>query len=107
MKPNLGFIVMALVWSLPLASYAIWYVRRAERRARHRLQMAVDQVNRDTTSSTVGHVSSPVPDSRSQASRGTRTRSVRQFRSRSPGASRLARLVTSGAQTLQALVPIR
>jgi hypothetical protein len=107
MKPHLGFIVMALVWSVPLASYAIWYVRRAERQARRRIQIAVDQVNRDTPSLTVGHVSPLVPDSRSHVQRDTRTRDIRQFRSRSPGASRLARLVTRGAQTLQALVPIR
>ena len=97
MKPHLGFIVMALVWSVPLASYAISYVRRAERQARRRIQIAVDQVNRDTPSYAVGHVSPLVPDGRA----------IRQFRSRSPGASRLVRLVTRGAQTLQALVPIR
>src|SRR2546426_4892907 len=107
MKPHLGFIVLALVWSVPLASYAIWYVRRAERQARRRIQIAVDQVNRDTPSFTVGHVSPLVPDSRSHVQRDTHTRVIGQFRSRSPGASRLARLVTRGAQTLQALVPIR
>jgi hypothetical protein len=107
MKPHLGFIVMALVWSVPLASYAIWYVRRAERQARRRIQIAVDQVNRDTPSFTVGHVSPLVPDSPSHVQWDTRTRVIRQFRSRSPGARRLARLVTRGAQTLQALVPIR
>ena len=107
MKPHLGFIVMALVLSVPLAWYAIWYVRRTERQARRRLQIAVDQINRDTPSSTVGHVSPLVPDSRSHVQRDTRARGIRQFRSHSPGASRLARLVTRGAQTLQALVPIR
>jgi hypothetical protein len=107
MKPHLGFIVMALVWSVPLASFAIWYVRRADGQARRRLQIAVDQINGDTSSSTVGHVSPLAPDSRSHIQRDTRTRGIRQFRSRSPGASRLARLVTRGAQTLQALVPIR
>ena len=107
MKPHLGFIVMALVWSVPLASYAIWYVRRSDRQARRRLQMAVDQINRDTCSSTVGHISPLVPDSRSHVQRDTRARNIRQFRSRSPGASRLAYLVGRGAQTLQALVPIR
>jgi len=61
MKPSLSFIVMALVWSVPLASYAIWYVRRSDRQARRRLQMAVDQINRDTRSSTVGHISPLVP----------------------------------------------
>ena len=60
MKPHLGFIVMALVWSVPLASYAIWYVRSAERRARRRLQIAFDQINRDTRSSTVAHISREV-----------------------------------------------
>jgi len=98
---------MALVWSVPLASYAIWYVRRSDRQARRRLQMAVDQINRDTRSSTVGHISPLVPDSRSHVQRDTRARNIRQFRSRSPGASRLAYLVGRGAQTLQALVPIR
>ncbi len=57
MKPHLGFIVMALVWSVPLAWYAIWYVRRTERQARRRLQIAVDQINTDTRRSTVAHVS--------------------------------------------------
>jgi hypothetical protein len=107
MKPYLGFIVMAVVWSVPLASYAIWHVRRAERQARRRIQIAVDQVNRDTPSFAVGPVSPLVLDSRSHVQRDTRTRVIREFRSRSPGASRLARLVTRGAQTLQALVPIR
>jgi len=107
MKPHLGFIVMALVWSVPLASFAIWYVRRADGQARRRLQIAVDQINRDTPASTVGHVSPLVPDSRSHVQGDTRARGIRQFRSRSPVASRLARLVTRGAQTLQALVPIR
>jgi hypothetical protein len=60
MKPHLGFIVMALVWSVPLASYAIWYVRGAERQARRRLRIAFDQINRDTRSSTVTHVSREV-----------------------------------------------
>jgi hypothetical protein len=107
MEPYLGFIVMALVWSVPLASYAIWYVWRTDRQARHRLQIAFDQINSDIPSSTVGHVSPLVPDSRSGVQRDTRARSIRQFRSRSPGASRLARLVARGAQTLQTLVPIR
>ena len=107
MKPHLGFIVMALVWSVPLASYAIWYVRRAERQARRRIQIAVDQVNRDTSSCAVGHVSPLVPDSRSHLQRDTRTRGIRQFRSGSPGANRLAHLVTRGVQALQTLVPIR
>jgi hypothetical protein len=107
MKPHLGFIVMAVVWSIPLTSYAIWYVRRAERQARRRLQIAVDQVDGDTLSSTVGFVGPLVPDSRNHVSRATRARGLRQFRSRSPGGSRFARLVTRGAQTLQALVPIR
>lgn len=107
MKPSLSFIVMALVWSVPLASYAIWYVRRSDRQARRRLQMAVDQINRDTCSSTVGHISPLVPDSRSDVQRDPRARSIRRFRSRSPGASRLAHLVMRGAQTLQTLVPIR
>ena len=107
MKPDLGFIVLALVWSVPLASFAIWYVRRVDGQARRRLQIAVDQVDGDTLSSTVGFVGPLVPDSRNHVSRATRARGLRQFRSRSPGASRLARLVTSGAQTLQALVPIR
>jgi len=107
MKPHLGFIVMALVWSVPLASYAIWYVRRTDRQARHRLQIAFDQINRDTPFSTVGRVSALVPDSRSHVQRDTRARGIRQFRSRSRGASRLARLMRRGAQTLQSLVPIR
>jgi len=107
MKPYLGFIVMALVWSVPLASYTIWYVRRTDRQARRRLQIAFDQINRDTRSSTVGDISALVPDSRSHVQRDTRARNIRQFRSRSPGASRLAFLVGRGAQTLQALVPIR
>ena len=107
MKPHLGFIVMALVWSVPLASFAIWYVRRVDGQARRRLRIAVDQINRDNPSSTVGHVSPLVPDSRSHVQRDPRARGIRQFRSRSPGASRLARLVTRGAQTLQALVPVR
>jgi hypothetical protein len=107
MKPHLGFIVMALVWSVPLASYAIWYVRRSERQARRRLQLAFDRINRDTPSSTVGHISPLVPDSRSRVQRDTPARSIRQFRSRSLAASRLAHLVTRGAQTLQTLVPIR
>ena len=107
MKPHLGFIDMAVVWSIPLTSYAIWYVRRAERQARCRLQIAVDQVNGETLSSTVGFVGPLVPVSRSHVSRETRGRGFRQFRSRSAGASRFARLVTRGAQTLQALVPIR
>ena len=106
MKPSLGFIVMALVWSVPLASFAIWYVRRAGGQARRRLQVAVAQINRDTPASTAGHVSSLVPESRSHVQH-TRARGIRQFRSRSPGARALARLVTRGAQTLQALVPIR
>jgi hypothetical protein len=107
MEPHLGFIVMAVVWSVPLASYAIWYVGRTDRQARRRLQIAVDQINRDTPSSTVGHVGPLVPDSRSHVQRDTRARGIRQVRSRSRGASRLARLVTRGAQTLQSLVPIR
>ena len=107
MKPHLGFIVMAVVWSVPLTWYAIWYVRRAERQARRRLQIAVDQVNVETLSSTVGFVGPLVPDSRRHVSRQTRARGFRQFRSRSAGASRVARLVTKGAQTLQTLVPIR
>ena len=74
MKPYLGFIVMALVWSLPLASFTMWYVRRTNAQARRRLQIAVDQINRDTRSSTVGDIS--------------------------PGTSRLAHLVTRGAQTI-------
>ena len=106
MKPPLGFIVMALVWSVPLALFAIWYVRHADGQARRRLQIAVDQINSDTPS-TVGHISPLVPDSRSYVLRHTRAPGIGQFRSRSPGASRLARLVTRGAQTLQALVPIR
>ena len=107
MKPHLGFIVMALVWSVPLTSFAIWYVRRTDRQARHRLQIAFDQISGDIPSSTVGHISPLVPNSRSGVQRDTRARSIRQFRSRSPGASRLAHLVTKGAQTLQTLVPIR
>ncbi len=107
MEPHLGFIVMALVWSVPLASYAIWYVRRTDRQAGRRLQIAVDQINRDRSSSTGGHISPLVPESRSRIPGDTRAHSIRQFRSRSPGASRLAHLVTRGAQTLQALVPIR
>ena len=98
MQPHLAFIVMAVVWSVPLASYAIWFVRRSERRARGRLQ---------TSSSTASHTSSLVPDSRSRIQRDTRARSTWQFRSRSPGANRLADLVKRGAQTLQTLVPIR
>ena len=54
MKPPLGFIVLALVWSVPLTTYAIWHVRRAERHARRRIE----------------------------AAGGTRTRVVRQFRVR-------------------------
>jgi hypothetical protein len=109
MEPYLGFIVMALVWSVPLASYAIWYARRTDRQVRHRLQTAVDQINtdRDTPSSTVGHISPLVRESRGRVQRDTRARSIPQFRSRSRGASRLAHLVTRGAQTLQSLVPIR
>ena len=107
MKPPLGFIVMALVWSVPLASYAIWYVRHADRQARRRVQIAVDQINRDHPSSSVGHISPLVPDSRSRVRRDARARSIRQFRSRSPGARRLAHLVARGAETLQTLVPIR
>jgi len=107
MKPHLGFIVMALVWSVPLTSFAIWYVRRTDRQARHRLQIAFDQITRDTPFSTVGRVSPLVPDSRSHVQRDTHARGIRQFRSPSRGASRLARLVTRGAQTLQSLVPIR
>ena len=48
---------MAMVWSVPLASYVIWYVRRTERQARRRLQIASDQINSDTRRSTVAHVS--------------------------------------------------
>ena len=107
MKPHLGFIVMALVWSVPLTSFAIWYVRRTDRQARRRLQIAFDQINRDTPFSTVGRVSPLVPDSRSRVRRDARARSIRQFRSRSPGARRLAHLVARGAETLQTLVPIR
>ena len=92
MKPPLGFIVLALVWSLPLATYAIWYVRRAERRARGRIRVAVDQINTDT--SMAGAVSPRVRDSRNHVL------VIRQFRVRAAGAGRLAR-------TIQALVPIR
>jgi len=106
MKPYLGFIVMALVWSVPLSSYAIWYVRRTDRQARRRLQVAFDQISRDS-SSAVGHISPLVPDSRSRVQCDTPARSIRQFRSRSPGASRLSHLLRTGAQTLQTLVPIR
>ena len=95
MKPPLGFIVLALVWSVPLATYAIWQVRRAERRAHSRIRMAVDQINTDA--SAVGDVSPRVPDSRSHVL------VIRQFRVRAAGASRLARVMT----TIQTLVPIR
>src|SRR5437773_11788464 len=78
MKPHLGFIVMALVWSVPLTSFAIWYVRRTDRQARRRLQIAFDQINRDTPFSTVGRVSPLVPDSRSHVQRDTRARGIRQ-----------------------------
>src|SRR5437016_4663234 len=97
MKPHLGFIVMALVWSVPLTSFAIWYVRRTDRQARRRLQIAFDQINRDTPFSTVGRVSPLVPDSRSHVQRDTYARGIRQFRSRSRGASRLASLVRQDA----------
>ena len=83
MEPHLGFIVIALVWSVPLASFAIWYVRRADGQARRRLQIAVDQINMDTPSSTVGHVSPLNPDSRTRVQRDTGARSIWQFRSRS------------------------
>jgi len=92
MKPPLGFIVLALVWSLPLATYAIWYVRRAERRARGRIRVAVDQINTD--SSMAGAVSQRVCDSRNHVL------VIRRFRVRAAGAGRLAR-------TIQALVPMR
>ena len=99
MKPPLGFIVLALVWAVPLTTYAIWHVRRAERRARCRIQMAVDQVGRDA--SAAGDVSPRVPDSRSHVL------GIPQFRVRGAGASRLARLMTRSARTIQALVPVR
>ena len=51
-------------------------------------------------SSAAGHISSLVTDSRSRVQRDTRARRLRQFRSRSPGANRLADLVWRGAQTL-------
>jgi len=98
---------VAAVMAVLFLGCTIWYVRRAERQARRRLRIAVDQINRDNPSATVGHVSPLVPDSRSHVQRDPRARGIRQFRSRSPGASRLARLVTRGAQTLQALVPVR
>jgi hypothetical protein len=92
MKPPLGFIVLALVWSVPLATFAMWHVRRAEQRARGRMGMAVDQINTDA--SMAGAVSPRVRDSRSHVL------VIRQFRARAAGAGRLAR-------TIQALVPIR
>ena len=89
MNPPLGFIVLALVWAVPLTTYAIWYVRRAERRARGRIHIAVDQINADA--SMAGDVSPRVPDSRSH---------VLAIRVRATGVGRLAR-------TIQALVPVR
>jgi len=50
MNPALGFIVLALVWSVPLATYAIWLVQRAEREARRRIEAAVDHVDGDASS---------------------------------------------------------
>jgi hypothetical protein len=92
MKPSLGFIVLALVWSVPLATFAIWHVRRAEQRARGRIRVAVGQINADA--SMAGDISRRVPDSRSHVL------VIRPFRMRATGAGRLAR-------TLQALVPVR
>ena len=92
MKPPMGFIVLALVWSVPLATYAIWHVRRAEGRARGRIRIAADQINTDA--SMAGDVSPRVPDSRSHVL------VIPQFRMRAAGAGRLAR-------TIRALVPIR
>ena len=92
MKPPLGFIVLALVWSVPLATYAIWHLRRAERRAYSRIRMAVDQINTDA--STARDVSPRLPDG------GNHVLVIRQFRVHAAGAGRLAR-------TIQALVPIR
>ena len=89
MKPPLGFIVLALVWAVPLTTYAIWHVRRAERRARGRIQIAVDQIHADA--SMAGTVGPRVPDSRSR---------VLAIRVRATGVGRLAR-------TMQALVPVR
>ena len=92
MKPSLGFIVLALVWSVPLATFAIWHLRRAEGRARGRIRVAVDQINSDA--SMACGVSPRVPDSRNHVL------VIRQFRVRAPGAGRLGR-------TIRALVPTR
>ena len=73
MKPPLGFIVLALVWSVPLATYAIWLVRRAEREARRRIEAAVDQVDGDA--SAFEPVAPLVPDSRSHLQRPARVSS--------------------------------
>src|SRR4029079_13887145 len=92
MKPPLGFIVLALMWSVPLATYAIWHVRRAERRGRDRIRVAVGQFN--MAAAMADCVGPRAPESRSHVL------VVRKFRVRAAGAGRLAR-------TVQALVPVR